>query len=126
MLELKINGYENVFNTNHALHGHITIAFNLAKELGYPFISWNGRVYDMKEKEYGTLEELGLNSKEDKNADILNSNLCIKYGHIDKYKEVFKKSGYPYFKFNGHILDENENEFEAVQTKVEIKPKKKF
>lgn len=38
--------WKNTFNSNLIHHGHITIAFNAAKAAGYPFICWNGRVYE--------------------------------------------------------------------------------
>lgn len=37
--------WNNTFNTNHKWWGSMDRAFEGAMKAGYPFISWNGRVF---------------------------------------------------------------------------------
>jgi hypothetical protein len=48
-----INDYaqlkENILSSNFLWHGHIEIFFEVVKATGYPFFSWNGRVYKVED-----------------------------------------------------------------------------
>lgn len=49
--------WEHVFNGNLASSwGHASAALGAANQAGYPMISWNGRVYEIRED--GTIENL--------------------------------------------------------------------
>jgi len=48
--------WKEVFNTNHKIHGFIDVAFEMAKNSGYPYMIWNDRVYEVKTR----LELLGV------------------------------------------------------------------
>lgn len=122
-----LNGFEEVFNTNHKIFGHIDLAVDVAKDFGYKYFEWNGRVYSTNGSEVANSQELGLDKSNDINALILNSNLDAKMRDLSTFLQDFKKTGYPYFKFNGFIYNQDGEECEIIKesTSINVKDNKK-
>lgn len=56
--------WENTFNTDFVMYGHVSKALDAAALGGYPFMAWNGRVYKLK-KTYSAVALRDLNDGED-------------------------------------------------------------
>ncbi len=40
--------WNNIFNTTHHIHGHISKAKDAATQNGYPYFAWNGKIINSK------------------------------------------------------------------------------
>lgn len=124
-MEHEIKGFENVFDSTLSYYYQKNYAFEMAKELGYPYILWNGTVYDHNDHGYGSMKELGIERGADAYEYVLNSSLDTQMRDMTQYKQWFERTGYSYFTFNGRILDKDLNEFEVKTHMVSIEPKRK-
>ena len=53
--------WKNIFNTDHRFGYTINTAFEIADTCKYPYIAWNGRIYDVKSgKDLGRISNLGI------------------------------------------------------------------
>ncbi len=49
---MKTISWKDIFNTNHKFMFDINSAFETAKYYGYPYVYWNGRIYDVNTEEW--------------------------------------------------------------------------
>lgn len=107
-----------IFDTNHKFWTQEK-AIEVFKESGYPFMTWNGRVYDKDFHEVATMQELGIGNQTSK---VFNTNHKM-WGHIDRTAEFVKTTGYPQMNWNGSIYDlKTDNSLETT-SKVKMKIK---